>query len=70
MRVYYCLSLCFWEFWKFQRSALLPPKLKTRGVIFWVSLLFFMGVAFGYFVLTPFMVNFYFTHKLSDLDRN
>jgi sec-independent protein translocase protein TatC len=38
---------------------------KTRGVIFWVSLLFFTGVAFGYFILTPFMVNFYFNFKLS-----
>ena len=26
-----------------------------------------MGVSFGYFILTPFMVNFYFSYKLSDL---
>ena len=56
----------FWEFWKFVRPALSSSELKkTRGVIFWVSLLFFMGVAFGYFILTPFMVNFYFNYKLS-----
>jgi sec-independent protein translocase protein TatC len=56
----------FWEFWKFVRPALSQKELKkTRGVIFWVSLLFFMGVAFGYFILTPFMVNFYFNYKLS-----
>lgn len=58
----------FWEFWKFVKPALTPKELKkTRGVIFWVSFLFFLGVAFGYYVLTPFMVNFYFTYKLSDL---
>lgn len=58
----------FWEFWKFVKPALSPVEIKkTRGVIFWVSILFFTGVAFGYFVLTPFMVNFYFTYKLSDL---
>jgi sec-independent protein translocase protein TatC len=58
----------FWEFWKFVRPALSPKELKrTRGVIFWVSFLFFLGVAFGYYVLTPFMVNFYFTYKLSPL---
>lgn len=58
----------FWEFWKFVRPALSKDEIKrTRGIIFWVSLLFFMGVAFGYFILTPFMVNFYFTYKLSDL---
>ena len=56
----------FWEFWKFVRPALSQKELKkTRGVIFWVSLLFFAGVAFGYFILTPFMVNFYFNYKLS-----
>lgn len=56
----------FWEFWKFVRPALSPnERKKTKGVIFWVSLLFFTGVAFGYFILTPFMVNFYFNYKLS-----
>ena len=35
----------FWEFWKFIRPALSEKELKkTRGVIFWVSLLFFTGV--------------------------
>jgi sec-independent protein translocase protein TatC len=57
----------FWEFWRFVRPALSEKELrKTRGVIFWVSFLFFLGVAFGYFILTPFMVNFYFNYTLSD----
>jgi sec-independent protein translocase protein TatC len=56
----------FWEFWKFVRPALSQAELrKTKGVIFWVSFLFFLGVGFGYFILTPFMVNFYFNYKLS-----
>lgn len=56
----------FWEFWRFVRPALSDKERKnTRGVIFWVSFLFFLGVAFGYFILTPFMVNFYFNYKLS-----
>jgi sec-independent protein translocase protein TatC len=58
----------FWEFWRFVKPALSPKELKkTRGVIFWVSLLFFLGVGFGYFILTPFMINFYFSYKLSPL---
>ncbi|MBS1621797.1 MAG: twin-arginine translocase subunit TatC [Bacteroidetes bacterium] len=58
----------FWEFWRFVRPALSQKEIKkTRGVIFWVSLLFFMGIAFGYFILTPFMVNFYFNYKLSPM---
>jgi sec-independent protein translocase protein TatC len=56
----------FWEFWKFVKPALSEKELKkTRGVIFWVTLLFFTGVLFGYYILTPFMVNFYFNFKLS-----
>ena len=56
----------FWEFWRFVRPALSgKEQKKTRVVIFWVSLLFFAGVAFGYYILTPFMVNFYFNYKLS-----
>lgn len=58
----------FWEFWRFVRPALNPKELKrTGGVIFWVSFLFFLGVAFGYYVLTPFMINFYFSYSLSPL---
>jgi sec-independent protein translocase protein TatC len=57
----------FWEFWRFVRPALSQGELrKTRGIIFWVSILFFIGLAFGYFILTPFMVNFYFSYSLSD----
>jgi sec-independent protein translocase protein TatC len=57
----------FWEFWRFVRPALSAKELKkTRGVIFWVTLLFFTGVLFGYYILTPFMVNFYFSYTLSD----
>jgi sec-independent protein translocase protein TatC len=58
----------FWELWRFVKPALSPKELKrTRGIIFWVSLLFFLGVAFGYYILTPFMINFYFNYKLSPL---
>lgn len=57
----------FWEFWKFVRPALSKQeRKKTRGIVFWVSMLFFAGVFFGYFILTPFMVNFYFSYTLSD----
>ncbi|MFT3902288.1 MAG: twin-arginine translocase subunit TatC [Niabella sp.] len=58
----------FWELWRFVRPALSnKEKKKTTGIIFWVSVLFFIGVAFGYFILTPLMVNFYFSYKLSDI---
>lgn len=58
----------FWEIWKFIRPALSDKERKgTTGAIFWISALFFIGVAFGYLILTPFMVNFYSTYSLSPL---
>ena len=58
----------FWEFWRFVRPALSKKEIKrTSGIIFWVSALFFMGVAFGYYILTPFMVNFYSNYSLSPM---
>lgn len=57
----------FWQFWKFFRPALTPKELKnTRGVIFWVSFLFFMGVLFGYFVIAPYTISFFSKFKLDD----
>ncbi|HUN04684.1 MAG TPA: twin-arginine translocase subunit TatC, partial [Niabella sp.] len=56
-----------WEMWRFVKPALSERERKgTTGIIFWVSILFFIGVAFGYFILTPLMVNFYFNYKLSE----
>lgn len=58
----------FWEFWRFVKPALTKKELqKTRGVIFWVSLLFFLGVLFGYYVIAPYTVNFFANFQL---DKN
>ena len=61
----------FWEFWRFTRPALTKKEQrKTRGIIFWVSLLFFMGVAFGYFLIAPYTVNFFASYTLDPLIAN
>lgn len=53
------LPYILWEIWKFVKPALHENELKyTRGVIFWVSLFFFLGACFGYFLLAPFTFNF------------
>lgn len=49
----------FWEFWRFIKPALQEKEVKnTRFAIFWVSFFFFLGAAFGYFLLGPFTFNF------------
>jgi sec-independent protein translocase protein TatC len=56
----------FWEFWKFIKPALKPSELKyTRFAIFWVSFFFFLGAAFGYFILGPFTFNFLASFEIS-----
>lgn len=61
----------FWEFWRFIKPALTNKELsKTRGVIFWVSLLFFLGIFFGYFVIAPYTVNFFANFQLDDNIEN
>ena len=61
----------FWEFWRFIRPALNKKELQnTRGVIFWVSLLFFTGVFFGYFVIAPYTLNFFGNFQLDENIEN
>lgn len=49
----------FYELWRFIKPALSPKEVRySRGSIFWVSICFFTGAAFGYYILTPFTFNF------------
>jgi sec-independent protein translocase protein TatC len=49
----------FWELWRFVKPALSTKEKKyARGSILWVSLCFFAGAAFGYYLLAPFTFNF------------
>jgi sec-independent protein translocase protein TatC len=55
----------FFELWRFIKPALSSKEKKyARGSIFWVSLCFFTGVAFGYYLLAPFTFNFLATFQL------
>ncbi len=58
----------FWELWRFIKPALSPKELKyARGSIGWVSLCFFTGAAFGYYLLAPFTFNFLASFKIGTL---
>ncbi|MGL1889106.1 MAG: twin-arginine translocase subunit TatC [Reichenbachiella sp.] len=55
----------FWEIWRFISPALyVNEKQVARGAVFWVSILFLIGVTFGYFVLTPLSVNFLANYQI------
>jgi sec-independent protein translocase protein TatC len=49
----------FWEVWRFVKPGLRTNEKQTiRGTTFFVSLLFLLGVLFGYYVITPISINF------------
>lgn len=55
-----------WEAWRFIKPGLHPHERKgLKGNVMVMSLLFFMGVSFGYFVITPFSVQFLANFKLT-----
>jgi sec-independent protein translocase protein TatC len=55
----------FWEIWRFVKPGLYDKERKAAtGATFYVSLLFFMGVFFGYFVVTPISINFLSNYQI------
>lgn len=60
-----------YQLWLFLKPALTARELKmSRGMIFWVSLLFFLGVLFGYYIITPYTVNFFAGYTISPKFEN
>lgn len=54
------------EFWRFISPGLYEKERKNaRGFIFIASLLFFIGVLFGYYVVTPLSINFLGNYSVS-----
>jgi len=57
----------FWEFWRFIIPALYDKEKNTaRGAVFFTSLLFILGVLFGYYIISPLSVNFLGNYKVSE----
>jgi len=60
-----------WEVWKFISPALYEKERKYAKVfVFTASLLFFIGVLFGYYVIVPMSVNFVATFSVSAMVKN
>lgn len=69
MGVIGAFPLIFWEFWKFVGPGLYEQERKAvRGVVVVCSLLFLMGVSFGYLVIAPFSISFLAGYTLEGLE--
>ncbi len=56
-----------WEVWRFIKPGLhTHERSGLKGNIFVMSLLFFMGVAFSYYVITPFSIRFLAGFELTE----
>lgn len=55
-----------WEIWRFVKPGLGGgEKRAVHGVVFFATVLFLMGVAFGYYVLAPMSIQFLGTYSVS-----
>lgn len=60
-----------WQMWLFIKPALKEKEVKSsKGIIFFISSLFLIGVLFGYFLVAPLTINFLLTYELSSNIKN
>lgn len=61
----------FSQVWGFVKPGLkTTEKSASRGVIFFSTLLFFIGVAFGYFLVSPLCVQFFGNYSMAESIKN
>jgi len=61
----------FWQIWKFIEPALSEKERKNaKGGILFVSTLFFAGILFGYYIVSPLSINFLANFKIDESIAN
>ncbi len=66
-----CCPYVLYEIWKFIAPALYKrEKRATRRAFIFASFLFYLGIAVGYCIILPLMVNFFDGYKVSEAVQN
>jgi sec-independent protein translocase protein TatC len=66
MGLVFAFPYVFWEIWRFIKPGLKPSESKSaRGAVFYVTFLFFTGVLFGYYIVSPMAINFLVNFRIS-----
>ena len=61
----------FWELWRFIKPGLYPTERKnSRGAVFFVSILFLIGLLFGYYGAAPLSMNFLASYQVDPTISN
>jgi sec-independent protein translocase protein TatC len=60
-----------WEAWRFIKPALTATEIGySKGILFFVSILFSIGVLFGYYLIAPLSINFLGSYQVSSEVKN
>lgn len=60
-----------WELWKFISPGLTLKEVRnSKGFIFVASLLFFLGIAFSFYIIAPISIHFLYNYQITDLIQN
>lgn len=61
----------FWEIWRFIKPGLYSrERTMARGMTFFVSLLFILGILFGYYIVSPLSIQFLASYQLDPSIQN
>ncbi|MEY3127346.1 MAG: hypothetical protein RL273_1527 [Bacteroidota bacterium] len=61
----------FYQIWAFVKPGLkFKEKNLARGIVFYVSLLFFLGILFGYYIVAPLSIQFFGSYQMSSKIEN
>jgi sec-independent protein translocase protein TatC len=61
----------FWELWRFIKPGLYPhEQANSRGAVFFVSILFMIGLLFGYYIAAPLSINFLASYQIDATIEN
>lgn len=61
----------FYQIWAFVKPGLRKNEESiAKGIVLYVSLLFFTGISFGYFIVAPLCIQFFGSYQISDKIQN
>ncbi len=67
----FAFPYAFWEVWRFIKPGLRSAeKQAARGAVFYVSMLFLLGLLFGYFIVSPLAINFLANYQITPDIKN
>ena len=67
----FAFPYAFWELWRFIKPGLRNvEKQAARGAVFYVSMLFLLGLLFGYFIVSPLAINFLANYQITPEIKN